>query len=348
MHAIRFNSLVSVPIAILSAYTIYWIFAFALSHSNKKNIKIAVSVAALIILSYFFYNLLLNDNAYSSTLTQADSINPQFITAMQWLKANSPNSSVVLTLWPDGSVVEGVANRTSITDSVGAQDASIADPFAAWILNSSSDPQFLTGPLSDKPNYLLVRNSWLVETQGIFTEATIPENASLFGYLPIYSFVEGAPNATERQLILTNNQQGQYPFAVINFKTENTQSPILRPVNASIQIAAGEESPFKYLAFYNSVNGNYTFITNPSNQTNSELLLVLFSTVQRQSFFINVTGSYIFAPGIAQSNMLKFLYFCNDVSCMWDTPNETARLVYSNLDSKIFKLTYHNSTLNYT
>ena len=395
MHAIRFNSLVSIPLAMMGAYTIYWLISFAKAVANKRAVVFAgfallflVSIALVfftgfgatnflalvalglglllgIICAYFaLYNqietslyqagvymlvafflagfmivLLTNDNVYAQTLSQADSINPQFISALQWFKANSPSNSVVLTLWPDGSVVEGVANRTSVTDSVGSQNGTKADPFAAWILNSSSDPQFLTSPLSGRPNYLLVRTPWLIETQGIYTESKITENASLFGYLPITQFVEGQPNATTKQLIFRNNPTG-YPFVVVDLKqiANTSQSSI----NGYIQLSQSQISPFQTVGFYNQDNGNFTYVpqVHAYNGSNGETFMVLYSGVPKTNFYINITGAYIFGPGIGNSNMIKFLYFCSSSACLWNNANATAQMVYQNLDTKIFKITY--------
>lgn len=395
MHAIRFNSLVSIPLAIMGAYTLYWLISFAKTTTNRRTVVFAgfallflVSLALVfftgfaatsfltlsalglgfllsiicayfaiheqietrlyqagvyILVVFFFVGfmivLLTNDNVYAQTLSQADSINPQFISALQWLKANSPSNSVVLTLWPDGSVVEGVANRTSVTDSVGSQNGTKADPFAAWILNSSSDSQFLTSPLSGSPNYVLVRTPWLIETQGIYTESKITENASLFGYLPITQFVEGQPNATTKQLIFRNNPTG-YPFVVVNLRQISNTSQ--SSINGYIQLSQSQISPFQTVGFYDQDNGNFTYIPQSQayNGSNGETFMVLYSGVPKPNFYINITGAYIFGPGIGDSNMIKFLYFCSSSACIWNNSNATAQMVYQNVDTKIFKITY--------
>ena len=345
MHAIRFNSLISIPLAILSAYTIYWIIAMAMGAAKTPGVRLAIICIVAVFMIGFFWNLLANDNVYAQTLSQADSINPFFINSLQWLKANSPNNSVVLTLWPDGSVIEGVANRTSVTDSVGSQNGSKADPFAAWILNSSSDPQFLTSSLSGRPDYLLVRYPWLIETQGIYTESLITENASLFGYIPMQQFEEGVPNSTTRQLIFRNN--AGYPYIVINIEQPPTNSlnssapPTQQKIFGYIQVSATQISPFQAIAFYNQGNSNYTYIPQTMyNSTNGELVLVSYSSTSKTNFYLNITGAYIMGPGLGSSNMIKFLYFCNSNECLWDNNQSTMSLVYQNPDTKIFKITY--------
>lgn len=342
MHAIRFNALISIPLAIITAYTIYWVIAAGMTAANTHTLKMVVICVTAVFMVLFFWQLLTNDNGYAQTLSQADSINPYFISSLQWLQANSANNSVVLTLWPDGSVVEGVANRTAVTDSVGSQNGSKADPFAAWILNSLPDPQFLTSRISGSPNYLLVRFPWLIETQGIYTESLITENASLFGYLPLQQFQEGAVNSTTRQLIFRNNPG--YPYVLLNVQQSNATPSAPPQIYGYIQVSATQASPFQDIGFYNEINGNYSYIPQTMyNSTNGELLLVLYSSVPKPGFYLNITGVYIMGPGIGSSNMVKFLYFCNSYSCIWNNNQSTMTLVYQNPDTKIFKINYNNT-----
>jgi len=49
------------------------------------------------------------------------------------------------------------------------------------------------------------------------------------------------------------------------------------------------------------------------------------------------------APGIAKSNMVKFLYECGYSSCPWDNNIARLQLVYNNLDTKIFKIVYNDT-----
>ena len=347
MHIIRFNSLFSIPLAIMSAYTIYWLVLCANRVRYRPPYgRIALLSVSAIILIYIFFSLIQYGTFYSSSLVQADSINPQFIAAMQWLKSNSPTNSVVLTLWPDGSVVEAVSNRTSVTDSVGSQNGTKAGPFATWLLNSSPDPQFLTNPiLTGSPNYLVVRNTWLIETQGIYTEADITNNVSLYGYVPLTSFSESAANSSARQIVLRVNGTVSYPYAVVNIAYSNITKSA-NQILAYLQANPTQSIPFAYVGFMDQNGGNYSQIDQQTrfNRTNGDLLLVQYSSIPRPGgFFINLTGSYIFGPGIANSNMLKFLFMCNAVSCPWNNNRASMSLVFANSDTKIFKITY-NST----
>ncbi|MGC8710645.1 MAG: hypothetical protein ACP5RF_03505 [Candidatus Micrarchaeia archaeon] len=331
IHAVRFNSLLSVPLAIFSAYTIYWLILFA-----KRFNKNLLYAGYGIIIAFILYTLIL-DYSYMGVLTQADGINPEFLSAMQWMKNNTPSNSVVLTLWPDGSVVEGWANRTSVTDSVGSQNASKADPFALWLFNSSADPQFLLSSINGKPNYLLVRYQWLVETGGIFTESGLNNSLANFYSFDALTGISEQVNRTLQEFTFTggSNFEERTIIADIN----NTQE-----VSSYIMMSNGI-SPVTYVAFYNEYNSSYTIVKqNAYNKTNGDMMLVVYSPVPNPKMPINVTGAYVFSPDIANSNMLKFLYFCNNYSCMWNNNVAKLELVYSNQDSKIFKIIYNTTS----
>jgi hypothetical protein len=71
---------------------------------------------------------------------------------------------------------------------------------------------------------------------------------------------------------------------------------------------------------------------------------VEYSDITRPGgFFINLTGAYVFGPGIADSNMIKFLYMCTKNGCPWDNNVASLDLVYQNPDTKIFKIVYNTT-----
>lgn len=324
-----------IPVLISLAYLAFWVLAYTRKYKNP-NYR-----AALITLAAFFILLIIMDIQYSTGITPADNINPLFINALQWLKQNSPNNSVVLTLWPDGSVVEGVANRTSVTDSVGAQNPSKADPFARWIFNDSNDPQFLTSSISGRPDYLLVRYNWLYETQGIYTEAQFGNtvNQSQYGYTA-FNRASLQYNATSVAITFINDVIG---LAARTLMTKLT--------NGSTQITSyamrnGQSgiSPLSYVATYNQNTGAFSIVQqNGFNETNGQMLLLMFSSVPNGNYPINSTGAYMLEDRMGFSNMMKFLYFCNNQVCLWNDNNTVAHaeLVYANPDTKIFKILYN-------
>ncbi len=391
IYAIRFNSLIAVPLAIFGAYTIYWLilyskqfeitklagalavflvtfFLSAMIMQSRLGQSLTYDVIGFIIaalLSYGTYQLMGSshkyeiagyvvvamflitvfsfDVLYSANVSPADSMNPQLYGALAWLKNNSAQNSVVLTLWPDGSVVEGVANRTSVMDSVGSQNTQKSDLFANWLFNASSDPQFITGSLMGRPNYLLVRYVWLLgETVGIFQESGL--NISVennYAFAPLTSFSEGE-NATQKTLQFSNGQAGSSAIDVVTQIRDNNS------IVSYINEGNGRISPFTYVAFSNVNTGNYSIVRQSAfNQTNNQMLLVQYSDIanpQLQPGEINITNAMILTPGAAQSNMVKFLYFCSSSSCLWNNNVASLKLVYANADTKIFQISYNSST----
>lgn len=339
MHVIRFNSLVSVPIAIISAYTLYWLLSYA-NNARSHRLLYLLCMAAVII--GIAVTLLYYANLYTQGLVQADSINPEFIGALQWFGQNSPSNASVLTLWPDGSVVEGIANRKVVTDSVGSENGTKLVPFDAWLFNSTPDVGFLESPISGKPGYLLVRMPWLIETQGIYTESQLnPANETNYGFQPLYTYSEQTVNATTRRIVFSNSGTYSYPYVAVTITSANaTAAP---RITSYVQTSATQALPFAYTAFYNQDNANFSLINQTSvfSATNGAMLLVQYSGVQRPGFYLNLTGAYIFAPGMVHSNMLKLLFLCNSYYCSWNNRNATLQLVYVNPDTKIFKVLYN-------
>lgn len=320
-------------LAVIAAY----LFVYK---ENATLFGAALLIAVLVLMAVVLYY----DIQFSS-FSQADFINPLFLNATSWIKANTPANSVFLTLWPDGSVIEGWGNRTSVTDSVGAQNGATADPFAAWLLNSSEDPGFLESNVSSRPNYLLVRNIWLEESQGIFEESLLNSSmASYYGYAPLTSIYESR-NGSALDFRFTGPGVDAYMY---------TQNGLLTNSFITFNSSGGQAiSPITYVALYNQNNGNFSIQTNTAyNRTNGELLLVIYSTVPSAQLPFNVTSVAVFAPGMSASNMLKLVYFCNNNVCLWNKNNMVARLtqVYPNAqtgfnpDTKIFKITYLNVT----
>ena len=339
LFAIRFNSLVSIPLAIMSAFTIYWFISFV------KNIKLLL-IIGLIILVAILLATIYYDIIYGGTITQADNINPQFLTAAAWLKNNTAPNSVILTLWPDGSVVEGWGNRTSVTDSVGSQNATKADPFAAWVFNSSDDVKFLTSTLSGSPNYLLVRYNWLLEGQGIYTESNLSvknEQNYSFGLL-IPTNESALKNGSQINFI---SQGGSPRVVVIENNSLNTAASFINIGNGIT--SQNSFAPLSYTAFYNENTLNYTIVNDSRffNKTVSSMALVIYSNIPRyipytNTKVMNVTEAFIFNDGMGLSNMMKFLYFCNNnQGCTWNNKNASLTLVFINGDTRIYKINYN-------
>ncbi|MDE1870271.1 MAG: hypothetical protein KGH71_04790 [Candidatus Micrarchaeota archaeon] len=250
MHAVRFNSLLSIPLAIFTAYTVYWMLLW-LKNFNKISFVLGLALVAVLI-AY----IMIIDTGYSVTLIQADNINPTFISALGWMHNNTAPNSVVLTLWPDGSLVEGVANRTSVTDSVGSQNRSKADPFARWVFDSSSDGHFLTTNINGYPDYLMVRYTWLLETSGIYTEAEF--NASNYNQTVV------------SRIIAQFNKTNPSQLTAAQTAYVNSQIQQLYGYNLFDQFRERVNATMQNYSFYSSAQGFEARISiRPENGTQS-------------------------------------------------------------------------------
>lgn len=156
IHFVRFGALFSIPLCILSGYALYW---FVKKFGKKKiltysllSLFILVSICLAV---YFVY-----------ALRPLDSINPAFIGTMNWIRNNTPANATFLTFWPDGGVIEGFADRYSISDSVGALGESVG--FSDWLLSSTNSSYLLR--LNPRPTYFLYRPFWLYEIFSICDE----------------------------------------------------------------------------------------------------------------------------------------------------------------------------------
>jgi asparagine N-glycosylation enzyme membrane subunit Stt3 len=327
MNAIRFNSLLSVPMSIFSAFTIYWLILYL------KRYRLAY-YASFVLLALLLVFVIQTDIGYITGLAPADQINSQFLQAMAWMKNNTPANSVVLTLWPDGSVVEAVANRTSVTDSVGSQYAYKANPFAAWLYNSSPDPGFLLANITGAPDYLVVRQAWMYETGGIFTESGINISGQYYGYNTFSSLNERVNKTTQLYQFFGS---GLEEDTVIENTTAGRTIASYLKFNQGIQ-------PFGYVAFYNVVNGNWSIIRQTAfNVTNNDTFLIDYSPIPAPNLYVNITNAYMLGPALAKSNMIKFLFDCNEYACLWNNNVASLRLVYMDYDTKVFRILYNES-----
>ncbi|MEM3828165.1 MAG: STT3 domain-containing protein [Conexivisphaerales archaeon] len=165
---VRWLILFTIPACVLAAYFVYAIFTI-LKISEEGQLYIAIS------LCIFAFASGLN---FVFAYQPADYLNSQFLAALVWMKANTPANSTVLTMWPDGSVVEGWAMRQSYTDSMMSQIPSLFVAFEKFLYERAGNYSYVQ---SLKPSYLLVRQTWKRETIGILTEIGYPLNKSING-----------------------------------------------------------------------------------------------------------------------------------------------------------------------
>ncbi len=321
-HAIRFNSLVSAPIAILSACAVYYIAAFFYS---KKNIIIKYApmglFTALIILN------LAQTATASFTSAQADNINPGFLSAMAWMYNNTPKNATVLDLWPDGSVVEGWAQRTSYTDSVGGQNDTRIYNFSRWLFSNTPDPSFLIN--ASMPQYFVVRNYWYYELGGIAVEGNIT-NASNYGF-DLMTSLSIQHNGNQTAYLFNSST---YDSELIVQPTSNSQSEFAAFISVP---GYSTRVPIRGVIFVNDSGGPYSEVLSKVNNTLNYTLLVEYSQN-------GITGGALLGKDMPTSNLFRFTYLCNIAYCPYNASGITMNVVYSNNDTKIIKIDYPNQS----
>ncbi|MCL4387927.1 hypothetical protein M1567_02125 [Candidatus Marsarchaeota archaeon] len=334
INAVRFNSIVAVPIAIFAAYGLYAIgrllgFDNDVLKNAKKGIatygRLVFAAVAIFILVYMLYLT----NLESFTSVQADGINANFLSALTWVKNNTPTNATFLAVWPDGSVIEGWANRTSAMDSVGGQNPTLIAGFARFILNTTPDTRYLINE-THRPEYLLARYYWLQELGGIATEGNLSNTiAATYGY-DVFSSVNETSNSTfERLFFVSQGNSGLSGVMLLNLSN---------PSDVETGIGSnGRYTILKHTVLYNYANDTYI----EHNVTGAAANYTFFMTYLGH----NITSAALVGENFTKSNMFKFLYGCNKAGC--DYGNGTGvsmKLIYRNSDSRIFKISYTNST----
>lgn len=317
-HAIRFNSLVSAPIAILSAYAVYSISVFFYSRRNAILRYIPMGIFTVLIL----LNIAQTATASFSSV-QADNINPGFLSAMAWMYNNTPKNATVLDLWPDGSVVEGWAQRTSYTDSVGGQNDARIYNFSRWLFSNTPDPEFLIN--ASKPQYFVVRGYWYYELGGISVEGNIT-NASDYGFDLMTSL--GIQHIGNQTIYLFNSST--YDSELIIQPTSNTESEFAAFISLPGNSA---RAPIRGVIFINDSGGPYSEALSKVNNTLNYTLLVEYSPN-------GITGGALLGKNMPTSNLFRFTYLCNMAFCPYNASGITMHVVYENYDTKIIKIDY--------
>jgi|GEM_PF-1841199 len=182
--AIRFNSMLSIPIAIFSAYAIYSAYIllkkYHINLSNTSSIPLSSVVIGFAIAIIIIQFLMVFQQSMQSA--PADGVNPEFLQALEWMNQNTPQNARILALWPDGSLVEAVANRTSFMDSVGSENSIRIEQFHSYLFNGTPDNAYLYNK-AFKPDYILARNFWYDELAGIAIEGNLTNPFNVIGSL---------------------------------------------------------------------------------------------------------------------------------------------------------------------
>ncbi len=307
-------------IIILIALLGYCIYGLAKGRTKLKYVILAIVFVIIIFTSY-------NTYFESYTAAQADGINPGFLNAMTWMKNNTPTNSTVLALWPDGSVVEGWANRTSYMDSVGGENGSRIYPFSKWLFSTTTDGQYFYN--IGKPDYLVARSFWYQELGGIAQEGLVT-NASAYGYviLPVLNITS---NATTQFFTFSGDTYPYYKSELLIEQQANGTSKFA----AYLGLENGTKlALMKSVIFFNTTSAAYS-ITNTSKMNNSINYTLLVSYSGRE-----ISGAYILGPKLTQSNLFKLTFLCNTFECAYNDSNVTLTAVYVNSDTRIYKINY--------
>ncbi len=310
----------SIPVIIVLAGAVLYTF-FALF---KRYMKVSYMVLALL-LAILIYSTF-KTQTESFAFTQADGINQQFLNAMVWMRNNTAQNATVLALWPDGSVVEAWANRTSYMDSVGGENATRIYHFARFLENTTPDSSYLYS--IGKPDYLVARDYWLSELQGLAEEG-LPKNISNYSY-GILQPVGITNNSTSH--IYTFESQGYKAEIVANYGAANTIPTSYNAYIGGVQSTQLER--ISHVILYNDSNSAYA-IYNDSNQSAPFSIMLLYSGRY-------ITGALWFPNALYNSNLFKFVFLCNQLQCAYNEQNSTTtlHLVFANNDTRIYSITY--------
>lgn len=326
-NAVRFNALVASPIAILAAYALYGLgrniggMKSRFGAFRPVYAYAVLAVALIVVIAYISYGQV-------ATEGQADGINQAFLNATAWIRVNTPTNATFLTLWPDGSVVEGWGQRQSVSDSVGGQGNISVTEFPVFLFNTSLDVSYIE---KVHPDYLLVRGFWFQESGGIAQEGSIQNQTD-------YGFVSMQPLQPEYNATTHVNRFGfvsstYSAYMLVNATQHGNQ------IAAYMSYGGGQYAPIDRVLLYNNANGTYSGINVTNVGANFTLLVgyvVSGSTVE-------VQNAAILASKLPYSNFFKLIVLCNNKVCPYDNNNVTLTQVYANSDTKIFRIDYNTT-----
>ena len=164
----RWSSIFYVPLILLSVIGVKALLR--LNQQDRLKLIIYLLIALLVIaqlsvaLAYFY-----------ETMPDTSARIGQYLA---WIDSNTPANTTFLTLWQDGSVIEGWANRQSYTDSVIGQNSTRMAQFSHFLFAKAGNYSYLQ---KVNPDYLVVHRYWLNYTTGIALEGNLNANMSISG-----------------------------------------------------------------------------------------------------------------------------------------------------------------------
>ncbi len=298
-------------------------FAYNIYATAKARIRLG-HVYAMLIAAMLLFNIYTTYIA-SYTTTQLDGINPQFLDAMAWMRNNTPANATVWAIWPDGSVVEGWANRTSYMDSVGGENYTRIYRAPEFLFNSSYDTQYLYSV--GKPEYIVSRSFWYQEIGGLAVEGSIT-NASRFGYI-ILDSLNITSNETTKFYTFSSHSPPYYKALMMLQPQKNGTNKFVAFLGAG---SSNQYLPMKHVMFFNTSNNAYNVVDSESNAINYTLLVSYSGS--------KISGGVVLGPDLFNSNFFRLTFLCNYYACPYDNDNVTLTPVFINGDTRIFKVNY--------
>jgi asparagine N-glycosylation enzyme membrane subunit Stt3 len=132
----------------------------------------------------------------------ADAQNHQYFQALSWIRNNTAKNATFLTLWDDGSLLEGYANRTSYSDSIqGMNESGSMVLFSRFLFAKAGNFTYIS---EVQPDYLLVRKVWLNYSTSLLAEGSLPSNTPING-TNIQALTVGFLNSTYLHIVYRNN-----------------------------------------------------------------------------------------------------------------------------------------------
>ena len=153
----RWAILIALPVAVLAGIGFQYLFELKGTLLTSMNVNLIFGALIVISIIAPIYQLNVQPSGFQdSSLMQA----------MSYISQNTPKNATVLTLWDDGSFVEGYANRVSYTDSVsGLENVS---GFISFLFENQSNLSYIK---QINPEYLFIRKEWTGYLPSLESEA---------------------------------------------------------------------------------------------------------------------------------------------------------------------------------
>lgn len=184
---IRWEALLAFPIAVMTAVTLAFLKPII---SNR--------LYTIIYLLLFFSTILIGI-MWSITIQHVPSLSQGYYKSLGWIDNNTDPNVTFLSIWQDGSGIEGWANRSSYTDSVFSMNTIKIEQYSAWLWANNRNETYICNV---SPNYLFINTP-------LYTNST----AAIFQV--INQSAEPAANSNFNSLINSYNYSGLF-FQVYN------------------------------------------------------------------------------------------------------------------------------------